>query len=399
MCSLLKTHSRSACSLGRTYGCYESEQLMWVTGGCRGRFRCTGFEASFLCGRMDWNPKEMHNCSCSADVRSSLKRNAAEAATARTARLWDTPSHRECIRSSHHNKCPYRFEPGVCAGRNTNLTGTHRVVRRELLSALYRGRDPFHGLHPMHHKPDHSYPHSNLRASFVRAVLLSISHTPVTFWLEAGSFVGNSATATAAVAAHLCFDQLSLIAVDPFTGDAGMWMYPKNLFGHYDFLRLSELGRATIHERFLANVLAAGVSPMVLPIVLPAVTGMRLLQRLLHARALSSRPQIIYLDSAHEEGETMLELNTAWELLLPGGILCGDDWGWSGVRHDVLAFSASVNARSSGYVASTTKARSLAFLQHTMDGGLNCSHAEADDAGQRSFLVLCMPSATWALFK
>ena len=341
---------------------------------------------------MDWRKNDKHNCSCNAAVRASLIRSAAEDAIARAARLWDTPSHR-------NSSAPYRVERGAeCSARSSNITGERRVVRQELLSTVYGGREPYLGLNPMYHKPDHKYPHSNLQAGFVRAVLLSISPMPATFWLEAGSFVGNSATVTAAVAAHLCFEQLSFIAIDPFTGDAGMWMYPKNLFGHYDFLRLSELGRATIHERFLANVLAAGASPMVLPIVLPAVTGMRLLQRLLNTHALSSRPQVIYLDSAHEEGETMLELQAAWELLQPGGILCGDDWGWRGVRHDVMAFSSSISAGTFGSAASTREERSLTFVQHAIDGGLNCSYAGASNT-RSSSLVLCMPSATWALFK
>ena len=50
---------------------------------------------------------------------------------------------------------------------------------------------------------------------------------------------------------------------------------------------------------------------------------------------------LIYLDSAHEAGETRLELNRAWAILAPGGILYGDDFDkyWPGVHGDVSSFA------------------------------------------------------------
>lgn len=49
-------------------------------------------------------------------------------------------------------------------------------------------------------------------------------------------------------------------------------------------------------------------------------------------------PEVVYLDSAHEKGETLLELHTAFRALSPGGVLFGDDTAWPAVRHDVFAF-------------------------------------------------------------
>jgi hypothetical protein len=34
---------------------------------------------------------------------------------------------------------------------------------------------------------------------------------------------------------------------------------------------------------------------------------------------------LIYLDSAHEQGETLIELALYWNILQPGGVLFGDD--------------------------------------------------------------------------
>ena len=51
-------------------------------------------------------------------------------------------------------------------------------------------------------------------------------------------------------------------------------------------------------------------------------------------------PSVVYLDSAHEAGETYLELEYAWRLLPRGGVLLGDDWGYfPGVTKDVRKFS------------------------------------------------------------
>ena len=48
---------------------------------------------------------------------------------------------------------------------------------------------------------------------------------------------------------------------------------------------------------------------------------------------------LVYLDSAHEMGETFLEMDLYWALLTPGGVLVGDDLNWWAVAHDVQLFA------------------------------------------------------------
>ena len=66
-----------------------------------------------------------------------------------------------------------------------------------------------------------------MRPQLVRAVLLAheLQHRAnVTFWLECGSMLGGSLIRTAHVARKLeRYDGLSLVAIDPFTGDVNMW--------------------------------------------------------------------------------------------------------------------------------------------------------------------------------
>ena len=69
---------------------------------------------------------------------------------------------------------------------------------------------------------------------------------------------------------------------------------------------------------------------------------MRVLGRLVAEKRIAHQPQVIFLDSAHEIDETLLELKQAWQLLAPGGVLIGDDFTWDAVRHDVSRFVATV---------------------------------------------------------
>ena len=50
--------------------------------------------------------------------------------------------------------------------------------------------------------------------------------------------------------------------------------------------------------------------------------GLRYLLELVDRRQIP-RPRVIYLDTAHEYPETVLELRLAFQLLAPGGILTG----------------------------------------------------------------------------
>ena len=56
------------------------------------------------------------------------------------------------------------------------------------------------------------------------------------------------------------------------------------------------------------------------------------------------RVDVAYIDSAHEQGETLVELHMYWNLLREGGALLGDDYElFPAVRHDVDAFARCKN--------------------------------------------------------
>ena len=55
-------------------------------------------------------------------------------------------------------------------------------------------------------------------------------------------------------------------------------------------------------------------------------------------------PDVAYIDTAHEQGETLGEMFAYWELLRPGGLLLGDDYNYfPAVKYDVDAFVGHKN--------------------------------------------------------
>ncbi|CAE8645892.1 unnamed protein product, partial [Polarella glacialis] len=147
-----------------------------------------------------------------------------------------------------------------------------------------------------------------------------------------------------------------VVAVDTFLGDTRvLWERPRE----ERQLLLRPDGTISLFDRFRANVRRAGVAERVLPLPATSLVALKLFASLAQ-RGVVPPPQVIYLDSAHEEGESLLELRLAWQALAPGGILFGDDWvlpeskagadaadlamSDGAVQRDVLRFAAEVEA-------------------------------------------------------
>lgn len=193
------------------------------------------------------------------------------------------------------------------------LTGLQEIKR-----TLLRGQDPYAAVDARY--VDGRYPHTNLDTALYHRLSAA---APEGYVLEVGSMYGGSAIRMAVTGRR------AVVCVDPFTGDTGM------LLGSWDHPNFSPLnmenGAPTIRQRFLANVAGAGLTACVLPITCTSTVGLRSLIKLAAVDG-ELRPGLIYLDSAHEAGETEHELALAWELLPSGGILFGDDWSWPAVE-------------------------------------------------------------------
>ncbi|EJK70119.1 hypothetical protein THAOC_08549 [Thalassiosira oceanica] len=225
---------------------------------------------------------------------------------------------------------------------------TEARVNRQLIGDIFRGVDPFARSRVI--QPDWTYPHTNWQPVFFEHLWTQYvrpNHGTLDFYLEVGSFKGGSITRLADLLKEKCPDwrKVSLVCMDPFSGDVNMWDWNHNKgtkFGH-DFLDTGPDGRPQIFERFLANVADKGHQDMVLPIVVGGLVGMKLIDRFHKTGRIDQLPSVIYLDSAHEKDETFLELEQAWKVLRECGAILGDDWAWDAVREDVVRFAEGRN--------------------------------------------------------
>lgn len=210
------------------------------------------------------------------------------------------------------------------------------MIIKELLQTLYSEGSPYDDVDLTY--ADRSYPHTNVMPKLLDQLFELVDPTYI---VECGSMTGGSVK----IIADCSKRERDIICIDPFTGDVNMWAWTNNLSYTKYFLRL-ESGRPTIYNRFLANCVSDGLQHVVLPINCTANVGLKLLLRLKNERRISSLPNYIYIDSAHEPDETLIELRNGWSILQSPGVLFGDDFEWEGVNGDVRKFAAELNEDS-----------------------------------------------------
>lgn len=204
------------------------------------------------------------------------------------------------------------------------------MIIKELLDNLYSNNSPYLSCEEKY--IDNGYPHTNILYDLLEILFTNIEPTYI---VECGSMLGGSAIRMAETLKKND-KPAEIICIDPFTGDVNMWDWERN--NGWKFLRL-ENGIPTIYKRFLANCKYSGFENKILPINATTSVGIKLLHRLLSQNRISSLPNYIYLDSAHEKNETFIELCLCWGCLTSNGILFGDDWSWDAVREDVIKFA------------------------------------------------------------
>ncbi|CAF1120572.1 unnamed protein product [Adineta steineri] len=223
-------------------------------------------------------------------------------------------------------------------GRPSNSSNTSREVTFNQVHSILYG-DPstkliYDNAQKYFNKTlDLTYPHTYLRKDVFSSIIQKIHPSlKLQFVVEIGSFTGNSALNIGNVLKE-SYPGSFLLCIDTWLGDLNMWVN-KVVWEH---LSVSEDGRPTVYYQFLTNIIKQNLTKIVLPASMTSIIGARFLQ------TYQFHPQVIYLDSAHEQGETLIELSLYWNLLEPGGILIGDDWVWHSVRCDVKKFSYMKN--------------------------------------------------------
>ena len=266
------------------------------------------------------------------------------------------------------------------SGGNKRQERTPAKINADLISTLFEGKDPFDV--PSGVPADWTYRHTNFNTDFFAYIaakhIFPNFFEGLTFHLEVGSFKAGSVIRLASLLKEKNaseWGKTSLVCIDPFTGDVNMWLWQKidekgihvggprsmtkpitigqklgrskagdrvielKADAPHDYLDMGVDGRPRVFDRFKANVLDKRHEDMILPIQATGLVGMKLILKLKQEGRISDLPQMLYLDSAHEEGETYLELQTAWKILPPCAVLYGDDWNWDGVQKDLVKFA------------------------------------------------------------
>lgn len=155
---------------------------------------------------------------------------------------------------------------------------------------------------------------------------------------KVGSFVGSGAIHTLAplVTPNITTErQPFVLCIDTWLGDVNMRLNP--VFDK--FIRLRN-GKPQLYDIFMSNVMANNLQDVIFPLTLPSIVAARLVGHL------NWKVDVIYIDSAHEVGETLVELILYYQLLRPGGVLLGDDYtSFPGVKHDVDMFAAYLGVK------------------------------------------------------
>lgn len=206
-------------------------------------------------------------------------------------------------------------------------------IIKQLSEELYSNILPYTNIEMM---LDEGYPHTFLNSDVLKAV---DKIAPDGFYLELGSMIGGSANLAANYFKTNKINR-EIICIDNFCGCQWMWLIEKDLMRNkeWQFLNLKD-GKPTIYQRFLSNVLNSENQDVILPIQISSLSGLKLLDYLYNDKRIDILPAIIYLDSAHTEDETFIELKLSYKLLKDNGIIYGDDWWLDAVKNDVIKFS------------------------------------------------------------
>jgi len=155
-----------------------------------------------------------------------------------------------------------------------------------------------------------------------------ISDGEIRVIVEVGSFCGASACF---IGEYIKKNKIPavIICVDTWCGDINMW-----LKGNFSTIMSKQDGQPKLFENFISTVRRYNMQDVIVPLRVSSVVAARMLA------VLKYKIDIVYLDSAHEAGETFMELNLYYDLLKKGGVIFGDDYKvFPAVRKDVDLFS------------------------------------------------------------
>ncbi|WP_068112529.1 class I SAM-dependent methyltransferase [Tropicimonas marinistellae] len=170
-----------------------------------------------------------------------------------------------------------------------------------------------------------------------------IGYLKPSFIVEVGSWKGRSALHMADLAKAAETPNLEICCIDTWLGSPGVWARKEQVA---DVLKLRN-GWPMLYFTFMKNVVESGHQDVITPMPMPSDMGAQVLKRL------RARPDMIYVDAAHDYDNCKRDLALYFDLLSDDGILLGDDYEtWPGVTQAADEF-----ARENGLILVGTRSK------------------------------------------
>ncbi len=205
-----------------------------------------------------------------------------------------------------------------------------RRVRNLVVDRIWRGNDPFIGF------PGELYAPDTQGWNSVHPYLLStLDDIRPSIVVEIGVWKGGSVLTMASRLKELGLDAV-VIAIDTWLGSWEHW-HKNELFKLLDVMN----GHPAIFQKFMGNVVRAGLQDYVVPLPLNSINAGHLL------KLLDIQPDIVHIDGCHDYEAVIGDFSLWWPQIKYGGALIGDDYYDNGVWPEVRkAVDEFVGSRS-----------------------------------------------------
>ncbi|CAI0387037.1 unnamed protein product [Linum tenue] len=186
------------------------------------------------------------------------------------------------------------------------------LIRETILTRVYGGASPFDNFPPPH--VANSLRHRSLKGWGSKGAVFRhlIEEVRPKIIIEVGTFLGASAVHMATLTRQLGLDDTLILCIDDFRG----WPGFREQFQFINHIN----GDVMLLYQFMQNVVYSNVTDSVLP--LPFSTGSTL-SRLCQWGVTAD---LIEIDAGHEFNSAWSDINRAFRLLRPGGVMFGHDY-------------------------------------------------------------------------
>jgi len=150
---------------------------------------------------------------------------------------------------------------------------------------------------------------------------------------EIGSWEGKSAIHMAKIVEEMGI-RCEIVCIDPFCGSAEHWTIQK----WRNVLDIGPNGMPRMYERFLSNVVGAGMQHRITPLPVPSFTAANIL------RVIGARADLTYIDGDHEYEAVLSDYRKFWPLT--DGVMFGHDSHCPGVARMILEESIKERRRN-----------------------------------------------------